>query len=468
VRNASLLKRLWLAAGALALFVAVFIIGNGFIAPDRAITRHMLGFDFTAFYAAGTFTRQHRFADLYDLSAIATEEHQIGRDADLELSTSFGPYWNPPVFAWIFAPLSALPFHTALNLWLLANVLALAVALLLLTRMLPRSTPAGHKALLILLALISMPVIQALSHAQNTCFSLLILSAVVTLWRGGDHEDLHDSNASSGRNFRRAMLAGALAGLLSYKPQLTAVVGAVLILDLGLPALLGMALTGVILLLLTLGSMPGLLTTYMQRLPQILHYMQVEHEYLWDRHVTLKAFWRLLIQGRTAGADLLIVQGLTVATALTIAGLLVRALYRARSTLSLLPRPWRTAASRPAQRITRDRLIAATITAMPLLMPFYFDYDLLLLAIPATLFAADRLQHPAAPAPGDRWLIRCWIALYAWLLVNPGLARLTHFNLTVPLLAATALLLIARATRSRGALAAADAPAPGAGLCCPR
>ena len=34
------------------------------------------------------------------------------------------------------------------------------------------------------------------------------------------------------------------------------------------------------------------------------------------------------------------------------------------------------------RRVGRDRLIAATIVATPLLMPFYFDYDLLLLSVP--------------------------------------------------------------------------------------
>jgi hypothetical protein len=446
---------------ALALFIVTLLIGNGFIAPGRAITRHMLGFDFTAFYAAGTFTRQHRFDALYDLSAIAAEEHQIGREADLELSTSFGPYWNPPVFAWVFAPLSALPFHSALNLWLLANALALAAALGLLTRMLPRSAPAGHKGLLVLLVLICMPTIQALSHAQNTCISLLIVTAVVSLWR---RDEALPASANP-QAFRRACLAGALAGLLSYKPQLAAVVGAVLILDLGLPALLGMAATGALLLAITLWSMPGLLLTYLHRLPQILHYMQVEHEYLWDRHVTLKAFWRLLFQGRSAGTDALPVQLLTALTTLAVAALLLAALWRGRAGLRLLPLSWRGSAghpiaSQPDPRITRDRLIAATITAMPLLMPFYFDYDLLLLAVPATLFARDRLLSDAPPTPADRWLTRTWIALYAWLLVNPGLARLTHFNLTVPLLTATALLLIRRATPAPLLHPPATDPAP--------
>jgi hypothetical protein len=95
--------------------------------------------------------------------------------------------------------------------------------------------------------------------------------------------------------------------------------------------------------------------------------------------------------------------------------------------------------------IRRDRLIAATIAAMPLLMPFYFDYDLLLLAVPATLFAVERLRRPELSKPNDVWLTRAWVMLYLWLLVNPGLAMRTHVNATVILLSCVAGLLIRRA-----------------------
>ena len=41
--------------------------------------------------------------------------------------------------------------------------------------------------------------------------------------------------------------------------------------------------------------------------------------------------------------------------------------------------------------VSRDRGIAAAIVCTPLLTPFYFDYDLLLLSVPAVLFAAEVL-----------------------------------------------------------------------------
>ena len=55
----------------------------------------------------------------------------------------------------------------------------------------------------------------------------------------------------------------------------------------------------------------------------------------------------------------------------------------------------------PTHPILRDRLIAGTVAATPVLMPFYFDYDLLLLAVPAALFAADRMRQ-TGPSPSRR------------------------------------------------------------------
>ena len=99
-------------------------------------------------------------------------------------------------------------------------------------------------------------------------------------------------------------------------------------------------------------------------------------------------------------------------------------------------------------RTWRDRLIAATICCAPLLMPFYFDYDLLLLAVPAVLFAAEELARPAGEKR-DRptiWLARAWLVLYLWTMINPGLANQTHVNGSVLLLSAIAVLMTLRAT----------------------
>ena len=99
-------------------------------------------------------------------------------------------------------------------------------------------------------------------------------------------------------------------------------------------------------------------------------------------------------------------------------------------------------------------MIAAVIATAPLVMPYYLDYDLLLLAIPAVLLATEVAgRYPAQPLPKrDAWLLRLWAALYLLLLVNPGLTGILHVNLSVPLLAAIAELFILRATPSASSL----------------
>jgi hypothetical protein len=254
--------------------------------------------------------------------------------------------------------------------------------------------------------LASAPLVQAMGHGQNTPTSLLLLSATAILWRGG-----------------RATAAGLVGGLLFYKPQLAAVVAAVMAVDLGWAAALGLAITGVALLAVNRFALPGTLGDWLHQLPANVRHMQVERPYMWDRHVTIKAFWRLLLQGTTSGEPTTLVTVLTDLTVGALAAALAWAALRARGR---------------ADR--RDRLIAATVCATPLLMPFYFDYDLLLLAVPATLYAVDRQR--------GRWLTAGWVSLYVALFVNAPIAGRLHVVPATLLLAGVAVMSVRRVNRA--------------------
>jgi hypothetical protein len=89
---------------------------------------------------------------------------------------------------------------------------------------------------------------------------------------------------------------------------------------------------------------------------------------------------------------------------------------------------------------SRDRLIAATIVAMPLLMPFYFDYDLLLLSAAAVLVARDAV---------DMKIVWIWIALFICCAINSSIAGRVHLNVSVLLLTALSARLIASAGREK-------------------
>jgi hypothetical protein len=373
---------------------------------------------------AGTFVRDGRADALYDLNAVRDAQFQIASRAGLE--QKFGPYWNPPFYAWMFAPFAGMPYREALLYWVLLNVTAVLCAMLLLRRMFPVETDWRTTMLIPLLILVSMPFIQAISHGQNTFMSLLLVAMIATAWRE-----------------RRALSAGIACGLLMYKPQLALVLAIVMSLDLGKRVAVATLFTGSCLLLISGFTLPYSIGTYITKLPQNLHAMQVAQTYLWERHVTFKAFWRLLLQGRAAGETTLGVSVLTLACIAAVALGLFRAIVRSKSDAIDNPFTGETRALR------RDRLISATIAATPLLMPFYFDYDLLLLAVPATLLAVEISSRPVGQSldRADRWLIGCFCAMFLWMMTNPGMSNLTHINGTTLLLSGVTGLLVRRAMR---------------------
>ena len=101
-RQATPCERLWISGGAIAVFLLTIVVGNHFVAPDRSVTREMLGHDFLAFYTAGSFVREGRAHDLYNLDAVRDFEQATAHAAGLEVTKSFGPWWNPPFYALVF------------------------------------------------------------------------------------------------------------------------------------------------------------------------------------------------------------------------------------------------------------------------------------------------------------------------------------------------------------------------------
>jgi hypothetical protein len=441
-------RRLWQGGILLFAFLATLVIGNRFIPQDRAVPLDMLGRDFLPFYTAGTFAREGNFKALYDLDAVKQYEQAVAKVNGLELGESFGPWWNPPFYAWAFAPLSKLPFTQALATWWTINFLCLLGSIVLLIDMLPKAwKPVNRGAhsnwtetardwrttgLVLLLILTSMPALQAVSHGQNTCTSLLLVCLTITFWRK-----------------QKPLLAGLICGLLFYKPQLACVLAMVLVLSTGWRALVGVAFTGCMLLSVTEYSMPGIINTYLQQLPANIRFMQIENAYLWERHVTLKALFRMLLQGREAGEISLLVRMLTFAGSLLFAGYLLRAILAQRKRFD---DPW----TGETCSIRRDRLIAATICISPLLMPFYFDYDLLLLSVPAVLFAGDILTRAEERSSSEKWLTRTWGLMYLWLFFNPAIAGKINVNITTILLSIVASQMVLRAARKPARLSLED------------
>jgi hypothetical protein len=412
----SLRKKLWLGAAALTLLVVTLAIGNAVIDRDKAITADAVGHDFLAFYTAGHFLRVGRSAEMYELEAVRRFQQEVGEQNGLELKKdSFGPFWNPPFYAWVFVPLAGLPFRVALGIWWSINLVCLAGAMVLMCRLLPQWDNWRVAGLVPAILLNSLPFHQALNHGQNTFTSLLLLAVTVTFWMRG-----------------KALWAGIACGLLFYKPQLGAIVALVLILHLGWRALVGVGITGLVLLGLTLLTMPGIVQIYLAKMPGNLAWMQEANSYLWERHVTLKALWRLMLQGHAMGATSLLVKMLWIASAGAMGVALAGAVYR---TMRFERGDVRAA----------GRLISAAIVTMPLLMPFYFDYDLLLLSVAAVLLAAEIVGQSSAMSDEDKWLVGTWVVLFVVMFFNASVSGVIRVHLAVIPLIGLAMLHIRRA-----------------------
>lgn len=413
--RASWTKRLWLGAAGVAIFIATVWTAHAF-SPEPTPHNRGFGLDFIAFYTAGSFVKDGRLSELYNLETVHQFQRELAAASHFDLGIAYGPWWNPPFYALVFEPLAKLPYPAATIAWIAINLICFAIACVLLCRLLSKQVPWRTRALMPILAMLSAPFILAISHAQNTCMSLLLLAATVTLWRN-----------------RSALCAGLVGGLLFYKPQLAALLALILVLDLGWRAVAGYAMTGIVLLAVNLIALPGTLLDYLHRLPENVRMFQNWTPYPWEQHITLKAFWRLLLQGRSLGDTSLAVTLLWIVSAAVIATTLLWATVRARRSLG-------ESDNLGESSLARDRLIIATIVATPLLMPFYFDYDLLLLAVPATLFAAECLRRSHA----DRPILACWIALYIWQMINDEFAGRFHVNVSVLLITLLASISILR------------------------
>ncbi len=395
----------------MALFLATLSIAGSVGSSDHRKPWQYLGRDFLVSYCAGTVARQGNFELLYRFDQFGAVQQQVAHSAGVEDDDRWGAWLNPPFYALAWTGLSSCSYAVAWAVWLCFGMLAIIVSALLLARMLLPEEQASRgmlewrtAGLVPVLLLLSMPAFQTLCSGQNSALSLLLLTLVVTLWRSG-----------------HALASGLVAGLLFYKPQLGALVSVVLIVNLGRRALIGVGITGLLLLLVTLLAAPGALDHYLRSTGPTLQHLRESGRFVWNRHVTFNAFWHYALQGRiafdsfTAGA----------LTALCVAGF----------ALPLLVLVWRARASASPARSagpSRDRLIAATITTMPLLMPYYVDYDLLLLAVPLVLFVRGWLHEcSGAGRVSDRWIARSWLVLYLWLFLNPGLTGQTQVNFGV-------------------------------------
>ncbi|MEH2525675.1 MULTISPECIES: glycosyltransferase family 87 protein [unclassified Bradyrhizobium] len=173
-----------LIALSVLIFAAWIAVSDGLI--DR--TGQPIGTDFSNVYAAGSLTWQGRAADAYAPALQHAAEKALfdGRDVP------FYGWHYPPFFFAIAVLVAALPYAGGLALWLVASF---AAYLATIRAILPRQET-------LLVAAAFPAVLVNVGHGQNGFLTAALLGGA-----------LHWLD-------RRPWLAGALIGLLAYKPQL--------------------------------------------------------------------------------------------------------------------------------------------------------------------------------------------------------------------------------------------------------
>jgi hypothetical protein len=158
-----------------------------------------VGWDFHVFRSAGTLLVRGLGKSLYDPAFLErTMRESLPGDYPLFV------YLNPPHFAALFAPFSALPYALALGIWSAFGMVLLFRSLRLLER--ARTTTVGSPASArkaAAYALSSYPVVVAAFAGQSSFLSLWLMALASVL-------------ALRGRGFA----SGCAVGALLYKPQL--------------------------------------------------------------------------------------------------------------------------------------------------------------------------------------------------------------------------------------------------------
>jgi hypothetical protein len=184
-------QRLWVGW---ATGVCVWTVWLGSLAVGgwtRDAEGQLLGADHIAFYSAATLVREGRPGAMYDHDAVGEVQQRLtGGDWPY-----FMAYRNPPFYALLYVPTAALLLPLSVVVWMILSVGALGLAVWCLR-------PA-HPWRVFGWAFAFYPFFAAISFGQNTPLSLAVFAAVYRL--SAD---------------RRSFLAGLVAGLLWYKPQL--------------------------------------------------------------------------------------------------------------------------------------------------------------------------------------------------------------------------------------------------------
>jgi hypothetical protein len=300
-----------------------------------------LGDDFVNFWSGATLAWSGRAGEVYDWPAYhAFQESVVGSDLGAY------NYSYSPILLLLSAPLAALPYLPGLAVWVAGSWLAFWRAFRL--ALPPRGTA--------LFALATPAVFVNAYSGQNGCWTAALLGGGLCLLE------------------RRPVAAGALFGLLTYKPHLGLLIPLALIAGRQWRALAAASVTAILLIALSLALVgPAVWGDYLHH-ADLLRRMAIEHGAgVWHRTISV------LVLARHLGADVAIAYAVQALVGVIAAAIVALAWWR----------------DTPAS-VRYTLLVLGTFLATPYLQ----DYDMVVGAFVAVWLMAmsQALRHFRRPA----------------------------------------------------------------------
>ena len=182
----------------IVIFAAVYAFGilrhHGFIDAFG----HVIGVDLLAMRTGARIVIDGRGGELYDF---ALQEGYWREALGMQRLPGWSPFVSPPFVALLYVPWALVPQAPALVLWTAVVLAGLSTALRLMARYAPLT--GSHWTSTLVLSLSFYPVLEGLMAGSNALLAVPIFALMLVALRTG-----------------REASAGALLGLLLYRPQL--------------------------------------------------------------------------------------------------------------------------------------------------------------------------------------------------------------------------------------------------------
>jgi hypothetical protein len=368
--------------------LAIFAVAC-FVSPNFHSTSGLgpYGGDFLQEWVGGYIVRTGQGARLYDHAFTQQLQHDatlIGFALDEE---RYFPFVYPPFYYVLVSPFSLLPFHAAAVMWVGVMVLFLCATQVLLARTLTGRT--SRITWLWPCVAFFAPLLQNVVSGQKGTILLFLFSATYALLRSG-----------------RSFTAGAVFGLLAFKPQVAIVIGAAMLWKRQWRFVAGSATTVLALLVVSLTVGIDACRDYVAFLTGTSDYLRTAGYDLTKAHCWYGFFHLLLTSDTTIRLATLLANAVTIG-----------------AIVCLMSGPLQPRSSRFVWQYS------ALVVASLLVSPHLLTYDLTVLLLPALLLC----ESPKSQVIAAIMLLACVVSTPLAQVLGVQLSVLAMFGALVRL-----------------------------------